>query len=211
MNDQNDRNDYRITDLKQLRAHIGEFHPLVPNKVWHALEPAAVQFIKQSPLFFLATADPQGNVDVSPKGDAPGFVAVEDEATLLIPDRKGNKLIFGMQNILANPRVGIIFLVPGTEETLRVNGRAELTVDPLLRERLSARNQPAVLVIRVSVERCFFHCAKAFKRSLAWQPETWAPWQKFSWGKVLAPKGEANDELAREIDKFVEEDYKRNL
>ncbi len=206
-----DSNDYRITDLKRLRAHIGEFHPLVPTKVWRTLEPAAVQFISQSPLLFLATADAQGNVDVAPKGDAPGFVAVEGDTTLLIPDRKGNKLIFGMQNILSNPGVGIIFLVPGTEETLRVNGRAELTVDPLLLERLSARNQPAVLVIRVSVEQCFFHCAKAFKRSLAWQPATWPPRQTFSWGKLLAPKVEGGDEVAREIDKFVEEDYKNNL
>ncbi len=206
-----DRNDYLITDLKQLRAQIGDPHPLVPSKVWRALEPAAVQFISQSPLLFLATADIGGNVDVSPKGDAPGFVAVEDQATLLIPDRKGNKLIFGMRNILANPSVGIIFLIPGTEETLRVNGRAELTVDPLLLERLSARNQPAVLVIRVSVVRCFFHCAKAFKRSLAWHPDTWPPRQAFSWGKILAPKAAGSDELAREIDRFVEEDYKNNL
>jgi uncharacterized protein len=201
-----DPNDYRISDLKQLRAHFGDPHPIVPTKVWPALEPLAVKFISHSPLLFLATADAEGNVDVSPKGDGPGFVAVEDQSTLLIPDRKGNKLIFGMQNILANPKVGIIFVVPGTEETLRVNGRAELTVDPALLERLSARNQPAVLVTRVSVERCFFHCAKAFKRSLTWHPETWLPAQQFSWGKILAPKTADKDAVARQIDKFVEED-----
>jgi PPOX class probable FMN-dependent enzyme len=206
-----DRKNYRITDPRELRVYIGEPHSLVPNKVWRTLEPAAIQYIRQSPLLFLATADADGNVDVSPKGDAPGFVAVEDQATLLIPDRKGNKLIFGMQNILANPRVGIIFLIPGTEETLRVNGRAELTVNPVLLERLSARNRPAVVVIRVSVDRCFFHCAKAFKRSLAWQPSTWPARQALSWGKILAPKAEDNDGLARQIDKFVEDDYKNNL
>ena len=87
-------------------------------------------------------------MDVSPKGDGPGFVAVEDETTLLIPDRSGNKLIFGLQNILANPHVGLIFLIPGTGETLRVNGTAELTSDPAILDRLSARGKPAVVAIR---------------------------------------------------------------
>jgi PPOX class probable FMN-dependent enzyme len=203
-------NAHRISNLEQLRAYIGQPHPLVPAKVWRTLEPSAVEFIKLSPLLFLATADAEGNIDVSPKGDGPGFVAVEDESTLLIPDRKGNKLVFGLQNVLANPRVGIIFVLPGTEETLRVNGRAELTIDPALRERLAARNQPAVIVTRVSVEQCFFHCAKAFKRSLTWKPETWPSAMQFSWGKLLAPKG-ADNTVAQQIDKFVEEDYKNNL
>jgi|HubBroStandDraft_6_1064221.scaffolds.fasta_scaffold377373_2 PPOX class probable FMN-dependent enzyme len=202
--------DYRISSLKQLREYIGTPHPLVPTKVWGKLEPTAVEYIAQSPLLFLATADAEGNIDVSPKGDAPGFVAVEDSSTLLIPDRKGNKLVFGMENIIANPRVGVIFVVPGTEETLRVNGRAELTADPVLLKRLTARNQSAVLVTRIAVEQCFFHCAKAFKRSQTWNPETWPATMRFSWGKILAPKT-ADDTVAQQIDKFVEEDYKNNL
>jgi len=197
--------DYRISSLKQLREYIGTPHPLVPTKVWRQLEPLAIKFIAEAPLLFLATADAEGNIDVSPKGDAPGFVAVENPSTILIPDRKGNKLVFGMENIIANPRVGLIFLVPGTEETLRVNGHAELTVDPVLRERMSARNQPAVLVTRVTVEQCFFHCAKAFKRSQAWPSRL-----EFAWGKILAPKG-SDRTVAQQIDKFVEEDYKNNL
>jgi len=202
--------DYRISSLKQLREYIGTPHPLVPTKVWRQLEPLAIKFIAEAPLLFLATADAEGNIDVSPKGDAPGFVAVENPSTILIPDRKGNKLVFGMENIIANPRVGLIFLVPGTEETLRVNGHAELTVDPVLRERMSARNQPAVLVTRVTVEQCFFHCAKAFKRSQTWNPETWPSRLEFAWGKILAPKG-SDRTVAQQIDKFVEEDYKNNL
>ena len=87
----------------------------------------------------LSTADAEGNQDASPKGDGPGFVIVEDDKTLAIPDRKGNKLVFTLQNILANPHVGMIFMVPGTDETLRVNGTAELTIDPVVLERLTAR------------------------------------------------------------------------
>jgi hypothetical protein len=95
---------------------------------------------------------------------------VEDPTTLFVPERKGNRLIFSLQNILDNPQVAMIFLVPGTEETLRVQGRAELTADPQMCDRFTARGRPALLVTRVKVERCYFHCAKAFKRSRLWDP-----------------------------------------
>ncbi len=131
--------------------------------------------------------------------------------TLLIPDRTGNKLIFGLQNILANPQVGIIFLVPGTEETLRVNGTAALTADPIILERLSARSRPALVAIRVTVQECFFHCAKAFKRSQLWRPETWPQRQPISFGKLLASKVGGDEAMAQQIDQVVEEDYKNNL
>jgi PPOX class probable FMN-dependent enzyme len=202
---------HRITTVEQLRAIIGEPHPLVPQKLWRTLEPATIEFIQRSPFLLLATADANGNQDVSPKGDGPGFVAVENDMTLLIPDRKGNKLVFGLQNILANPHVGIIFLIPGTEETLRVNGTAELTADPATLQRLSARGQPATIAIRVTVQECFFHCAKAFKRSQLWKPETWPQRVPISFGKLLAPKSGGDDKMAQQIDQFVEEDYKTNL
>ncbi len=202
---------YRITTVEQLRAIIGEPHPLVPQKLWRTLEPAAMDFIKRSPFLVLATADADGNQDVSPKGDGPGFVAIVDERTLLIPDRKGNKLVFGLQNILANPHVGILFLVPGTEETLRVNGTAELTADPAILHRLSARDQAALVAIRVTVHECFFHCAKAFKRSQLWRPEVWPQRQPISFGKLLAAKVGGDDRMAQQIDQFVEEDYRTNL
>ena len=129
---------------------------------------------------------------------------VEDPHTLLIPDRKGNRLMFGLRNILANPRVGIIFMVPGTDETLRINGTAELTSDPDSLLRLSARGAPALLTIRVTVRECFFHCAKAFIRSQLWKSETWPERQKISFVG-------GNDELVRQVDKAVEQDYKNNL
>lgn len=203
--------DHRLTTIEQVRAVIGEEMPAVRAKLFQELDATAVDFIARSPLVLLATADADGVPDVSPKGDGPGFVTVEDGQTLLIPDRKGNKLIFGLQNILQNPRVAVIFLVPGTEETLRVHGTAELTVAPEILERLTARGQPALLAIRVRVERCFFHCAKAFKRSQLWRPESWPAPLRISFGKLLAPKLGGSAELERSIDQMIEEDYKTNL
>ena len=176
-----------------------------------SLDEMSIAFIQQSPFLVLATAGEDGFPDVSPKGDEAGFVAVENPKTLLIPDRKGNRLIFSLQNMLANPKIAAIFMVPGTEETLRVQGRALLTSDPDILRRLSARGQPALLAIRLAVEKCYFHCAKAFKRSGLWKPESWPPRQRVSFGRQLAPRLGGGDELARKIDDFVESDYKENL
>jgi PPOX class probable FMN-dependent enzyme len=200
-----------LDTLDALRGIIGEPHRAVPLKVLDALDEMATDFIRRSPFLVLATADDDGNADVSPKGDEPGFVAVEDSSTLLIPDRKGNRLIFSLQNILANPRAAALFMIPGTEETLRVQGRATLTADPEVLRRLSARGQPALLAIRLTIEKCFFHCAKAFKRSKLWKPESWPPRQRISFGRQLAPRLGGGEEMAREIDELVEADYKENL
>jgi uncharacterized protein len=202
---------HRVETVAQLQTLIGEPNPLTPKKLFSALDEAAIDFIGRSPFIVLATADAQGNQDASPKGDGPGFVAVEGEHTLLIPERKGNRLMFSLRNILANPQVGIIFLVPGTDETFRVNGTAELSDDPDLLVRLSARGAPALLAIRVTVRECFFHCAKAFIRSQLWKPETWQERKKISFGKILSAKVGGGDELARQVDQAVEQDYKNNL
>ena len=203
--------DHRITTVEQLRAILGEPNPMTPKKLLRELDEMAIDFIRRSPFLALGTADAEGNQDASPKGDGPGFVAVENASTLLIPDRRGNKLLFSLQNILVNPHVGIIFLIPGTDETLRVNGTAELTDDPALLERLSARGTPAQLAMRVTVRECFFHCAKAFIRSQLWNPETWPARKQISWGKYLASKVGAGEEVAMKIDEHVQEDYKNNL
>lgn len=202
---------HRIETVAQLQALIGEPHPMTPKKLLPALDQAAVDFIRRSPFLVLATADADGNEDASPKGDHHGFVAVEDERTLLIPERKGNRLMFSLRNIIANPQVGIIFLVPGTDETFRVNGTAELSADPDFLVRLSARGAPALLAIRVTVRECFFHCAKAFIRSQLWQPETWPERQRISFGKLLSAKVGGGEELARQVDQAIDEDYKNNL
>lgn len=204
-------NEYALTTVEQIRAIVGEENPVTRSKFFAGLEPTAIDFIGRSPFLLLATSDGEGRPDVSPKGDGPGFVAVEDQHTLLIPERKGNKLIFTLQNILANPRVALIFLVPGTEETLRVHGSAELTNDPAVLERLTQRGQPALLATRLRVDTCFFHCAKAFKRSHLWQPETWPEHLRISFGKLLAPKLGGADDLAKAIDELVEDGYKNEL
>ena len=206
-----DGGDYRITTVAELRAIFGDPGPIVPKKLLGALDEMALEFIRRSPFLVLSTADAEGNQDASPKGDGPGFVLVENPGSLVIPDRKGNKLIFTLQNILANPHVGMIFLVPGTNETLRVNGTAELSVEPALLERLSARGAPAQIAIRVTVRECFFHCAKAFIRSQLWRPESWGDRIKISWGDYLSRKMGAGEDFARKMDTAVEQDYKNNL
>ncbi|HKV56152.1 MAG TPA: MSMEG_1061 family FMN-dependent PPOX-type flavoprotein [Candidatus Binataceae bacterium] len=206
-----DQADYRIRTMDQLRALIGDPAQLVYKKLLTDLDDLAIQFIRRSPFLILATSDAEGHLDASPKGDGPGFVLVEDRQTLVIPDRKGNKLLFGLGNIIADPQVGIIFLVPGTGETLRVNGEAELTVEPALLERLTARGNPAQVAIRIKVRECFFHCAKAIMRSQLWSADTWQEKISISWGKYLADKVGAGSDIAAKIDQTVEQDYKTNL
>jgi uncharacterized protein len=203
---------HRIETVERLRERMGHPSAVVAGKVDDFLNDFARAYIAASPFLVLSTADAEGRQDTSPKGDAPGFVAVEDEKTLLIPDRKGNKLLYGLENLLANPHVGLLFLVPGTEETLRVNGRAELTDDPAVLARLAARGQDALVAIRVTVDECFFHCAKAFRRSSLWKPETWRP-TKVSFGAQFARKiGRGTDaELIEKVDAGIEQNYRDEL
>lgn len=203
---------HRIETLEQLRERMGAPSPVTAAKVEAKLDELARDFVSRSPFLILATADAGGRQDASPKGDHAGFVAVADDATLLIPDRKGNKLLMGLENILQNPKVGLIFLVPGCEETLRVNGRAEITADPELLAALAARGQDALVAIRVTVEEVFFHCAKAFRRSALWKPETWKP-HKVSFGEVIAKRlaREGDRELIENVDAAIEQDYRDNL
>ena len=195
----------------ELRDVIGAEIPGLAEKNQPRLNQFAIDFIAKSPFLVLSTADAEGRIDASPKGDGPGFVLVEDEGNLVIPDRPGNRLAYGHHNILANPRVGVLFLLPGTPETLRVNGRASLTAEPDLLERLAARGKPAVLAIRVEVEEVFFHCAKAFLRGRVWKPETWGEKHEVSFGKMFAAQRNAPAETADAIDAMVEADYRENL
>jgi len=202
---------HAIATLGQLRAIIGDASPAVAVKVGATIDQFAREFIARSPFLVLSTSDRSGRQDVSPKGDGPGFALVESDTTLLIPDRRGNKLIYGLQNILANPHVGVLFMVPGTNETLRINGTATLTSDPEVCQRLSARGQPALLAIRVVVEECFFHCAKAFLRAQLWKPEAWPARLRISFGTMLAQKLGGDKQVADAIDTMIEEDCRTNL
>ena len=194
-----------------LRAVVGAEIPGLAEKNEDSLNEFAIDFLTRCPFLVLSTSDKNGAVDASPKGDAPGFVYVEDENTLVIPDRRGNKLAYGHMNIIDNPQVGILFIIPGTPETLRVNGRAELTSDPALLEQLAARGKPAVLAIRVKVDECFFHCAKAFIRSNLWQADAWPERQKVSFGRMYAKRKGADAATAQAVDEAVEADYRDNL
>jgi PPOX class probable FMN-dependent enzyme len=202
---------HAIDDLTALRRIIGEPIPGLGLKNQNVISEEAREYIERSPFLVLATSDAQGNLDASPKGDGPGFCWIEDERTLVIPDRPGNKLVYGLQNILANPRVGVIFMLPGTPETVRVNGTATLTADPDLLARLAARGKPAVLAIRIHVEECFHHCAKAFIRSGLWKPESWSQRLKISFGKMAAKRAKLGDDVAARFDAAVEDDYRNNL
>ena len=162
-----------VTSEAELRAMIGEPAELALRKELRALDEHCRDFIARSPFVLIATADANGRCDVSPKGDAPGFVQVLDDRHLAIPDRPGNRRLDGMRNLVANPHVGLIFLIPGHGETLRVNGRAWIVRDQPLLARMAVREKIPTLAIGVEVEECFLHCAKAFKRSGLWQPEAW--------------------------------------
>ena len=130
-------------------------------------------FIAHSPFLVMGTASADGRCDVSPKGDAPGFVHVLDDHHLAIPDRLGNNRLDGLRNVVDNPHVGLIFFIPGREDTLRVNGRATISRDEALLERLAVNGKRPQTALVVEVEQTFMHCARAFKRAGLWQPERW--------------------------------------
>ncbi|GAA4846587.1 pyridoxamine 5'-phosphate oxidase family protein [Actinomycetospora corticicola] len=163
----------QITTLEQLREVVGEPVRRAVTKQRDRLDDVDRAFIAHSPFQLVATSDAAGHLDVSPKGDPAGSVLVLDDHTLVLPDRPGNRRVDGFANILENPHVGLIFLVPRRHDTLRVNGTARLLLDPPYAERLRHRNHVPRLVLEVSVEEVFTHCAKAFLRSDLWEPEKW--------------------------------------
>lgn len=202
---------YRIENESQLREVLPEPNKMIDQKIFDHVDSFAAAFISKSPLILVATSNAEREMDVSPKGDAPGFVSIEDSKTLLIPERPGNKLAYGFRNLLANPAIGLIFVVPGVSETLRVNGTAEITRDPAILERLSARNKPALLATRVHVRESFFHCGKAFIRSNTWKPDTWPADVKANVGKQIAARAKAGEALAEGIDRAMLESYETEL
>ena len=163
-----------VTSERELRDLLGYPGERAILKQTDALDEHHRAFIALSPFVLLATANAAGQCDVSPKGDAPGFVLVLDDHHLAIPDRPGNRRLDGMRNILENQHVGLIFIVPGREETLRVNGRASIVRDEELLERMVVMDKRPVVAIVVEVEECFLHCAKSFKRAGLWDTERWA-------------------------------------
>jgi len=202
---------HTIESLDALRGVLGEPLSGASTKVTDFVTDEAREYVQRSPFLVLSTSDAAGRQDASPKGDAPGFVHVENDRLLVIPERPGNKLAYGLENILVNPHVGLLFMLPGTPETVRVNGRASISADPDLLGRLEARGKPAVLAIRVEVEECFHHCAKAFIRSKLWKPETWGERLKVSFGRMAVKQLKLDEGVADVLDAAIEKDYAENL
>jgi PPOX class probable FMN-dependent enzyme len=162
-----------VTSREELRAIFGAPGERAVLKERAQLDVHTREFIARSPFVLLATSNRAGRCDVSPKGDAPGFVMVLDDTHLVIPDRVGNNRIDGLTNIVENPHVGMIFLIPGREDTLRVNGRACIVRDGEILSRLEVQGKRPKVAIGVEIEECFLHCAKAFKRSGLWNQARW--------------------------------------
>ncbi|BBY58667.1 pyridoxamine 5'-phosphate oxidase family protein [Mycolicibacterium sarraceniae] len=164
-----------VKTVAALREIVGEPDPYVANKVKDRLSPVQCDWLAHSPLAFVATTDQHGRVDVSPKGDPPGFVHVIDEQTIAIPDRTGNKRVDGYLNVVQRPQVGTLFVIPGRGDTLRINGRARILADADYFDTMIVQGKRPLLVMEVDIEEVFFHCSKAFLRSDTWKPETWNP------------------------------------
>ena len=164
-----------VSTVEELRAVVGEPSEAVAKKVQPRLDQIHLDWLAHSPLCFIATTDAGGHLDVSPKGDPPGFVHVIDESTIAIPERPGNKRVDGYLNVLQRPRAGAVFLMPGRGDTLRINGGATIVSDADYFDSLIVAGKRPILALEIAVEEVFFHCAKAFMRSDTWDPSTWNP------------------------------------
>jgi uncharacterized protein len=158
-------------DEPQLREMLGEPARLIREKIADRLNPLTRQFVERSPFVVVASGRPDGGLDVSPRGDPAGFVRILDERTLLLPDRPGNKLADTLTNLLADDRIALLFLIPGVNDTFRVNGRARIVDDPELLADSEVEGKAPQLGILVHVEEAYTQCPKAFLRSDLWNPE----------------------------------------
>lgn len=160
----------KIDTQEKLRAIYGQPMEIAVAKCLPALDPHCKHFIELAPFAVISSADSNGDADVSPRGDGPGFVKVIDDNTIVMPDRPGNNRIDTLANIVDNPKVGMLFFVPGVNETLRVNGKAEISTDPELLGLFADTPKAPITAIKVTVEEAFLHCAKSLMRSKLWDP-----------------------------------------
>jgi len=176
-----------VEDIREIREIYGEPAERAVKKQLPKLEKHSRAFIARSPFIVMATCDAEGRCDASPKGDAPGFVRVLDDHTLLIPDRLGNNRVDTISNLLKSPGIGLIFFVPGLRETLRVNGRAQITTDPALLEPCAVQGKAPRSGILITAEEVYFHCGKALIRSDLWNPAKHVAQKDFpSLGRIIA-------------------------
>lgn len=162
-----------ISSEEELRSLIGYPSEVVKQKDISYIDEHCRDFIARSPFVCISTSDSEGKCDVSPRGDKAGFIQVVDDKHLVIPERPGNKRMDSLRNILSTSEIGLVFLIPGLGETLRINGRAYITKDSDLLKTMAVNGKIPLVGIVVAVEECFIHCAKAFRRSGLWEPESW--------------------------------------
>jgi len=186
-----------IGSADELRAIVGEPRRAQQTKAITALDGHCQRWIAASPFVVIASADASGRMDVSPKGDPPGFVRVVDDRTVAVPDRPGNKRLDTFTNVLANPQVSMIFLVPGRAETLRVAGSAVITTEPELLASLAERGRAPALALVVTVAEVMFHCGKSMIRSQMWQPDAWPAIEGLaSYAECLADQAISDETVA---------------
>ncbi|GAB4582490.1 pyridoxamine 5'-phosphate oxidase family protein [Nocardia sp. IFM 10818] len=200
-----------ITDPAELRELLGTPAERTVKKERALLHPRDREWIAASPFLVLATSDAAGNCDASPKGDPAGFVRVLDDKTIAIPERPGNRRADGYLNILSNPHVGMIFLIPGRGETLRVNGRARLVRDAPYFDDMVVRGHRPIMAIEVDIDTIFHHCAKAFLRSNLWRPEKWAEVTLPSQAQLVKEVQPQISESVEELERHYGEHYEKLL
>lgn len=201
-----------ITTVDQLIEVIGTAGERAANKVRDHLLDVDRRWLTASPFCVLATADGEGRCDASPKGDPAGqLVHVLDDRTIAIAERPGNRRVDGYRNVLANPHVGLHFMIPGRGDTLRVNGRARLVSDADFFDDLAVKGHRPVLALVVDIEEVFFHCSKAFLRSDLWKPETWDP-EAVERRAVIAHEIEPDGRTVEQFDEYYSEaSYRQGL
>jgi len=201
----------QVRTLEQLVAVVGEPIPRARDKVRDRLHDLDRQWLATSPFCVLATSDADGRLDTSPKGDPAGqLVHVLDDTTLAIAERPGNRRVDGYKNVLANPHVGLLFMIPGRDDTLRVNGRARLLSDAAWFDAMAVKGSRPILGLVVEVEEVFTHCAKAFLRSQLWHPESWEP-EHVPSRAVIAHTFERADQPLAEVEEHYGPAYAEQL
>jgi PPOX class probable FMN-dependent enzyme len=199
-----------ITTAEELRQILGEPTAAAAGKDRSALDDIHRRWLAASPFCLVATSGADGSCDVSPKGDPPGSTLVLDDRTIALPERAGNRRADGFHNILSNPHVGLVYLLPGRGDTLRVNGRARLVRDAGLLDRMVVKGHRPLLAMVVEIEQVFFHCAKAFLRSGLWEPDSWRPDAVPSRARIAHEQERAGEDLA-DIERYYGETYAAGL
>lgn len=204
--------DFLVSSKEELREVIGKPSELAMKKVIHYLDEHCCHFISKSPFLVIATSDKHGNTDVSPRGDKAGFTLVLNEGFLVIPERIGNKRVDSLNNIIENPRVGLLFFIPGLKETLRVNGKALVIRDEHILKQMEANGKIPLVGVVVEIEECFLQCGKALLRSELWDQTSWLDASLLPSGaKILSDHANLPDMDEEAVQERLEEGYRNRM